>query len=97
MKFLKKIFPSSPSQPAATFYSFTVKCSRCGENISGHINLNNDLSAEYEGDRQVYHVRKVLIGSGMCFQRIEVEFNFDSSRKVIDRLASGGSFVEEVQ
>ncbi len=95
MNFLKKIFPSAPSKPDAVFYSFTVKCSRCGENISGRINLNNDLSAEYEGDHQVYHVRKVLMGSGMCFQRIEVEFNFDSSRKVIDRIATGGQFVED--
>ncbi len=94
MNFLRKIFSSAPIQSPPSFYAFTVRCDRCGETISGHVNLDNDLSAEYEDGRDVYHVRKVLMGSGLCFQRIEVEFNFDSSRKVIDRQASGGRFVE---
>ena len=93
MNLLKKIFPA-PAPPPSSFYGFTVQCNRCGETISGRINLANDLSADYEGDRVVYHVRKVIMGSGLCFQQIEVEFTFDSSRKVIDRQISGGRFVE---
>ena len=95
MNFLKKIFSGAPAQSSSHFYSFTVKCDRCGESISGRIDLANELSAEYEGDRVVYHVRKVLMGSGLCFQRIEVEYEFDSSRKMIDRHATGGRFVED--
>ena len=94
MNFLKRFFSSTPARSTASFYTFTVQCDRCGEIISGHINLDNELSAEYEGNRDVYHVRKVLMGSGKCFQRIEVEFNFDASRSVLDRHASGGRFVE---
>ena len=94
MNLLKKLFPSAPAQPSSPFYAFTVQCSRCGETIEGRINLANDLSADYEGDRVVYHVRKVLMGSGLCFQQIEVEFNLDSSRKVVDRQITGGHFVE---
>ena len=93
MNLLKKIFPSAPVQPSS-FYSFTVQCNRCGEAIEGHINLANDLSADYDGDRLVYHVRKVLMGSGLCFQQIEVELTLDSAHKVSDRQITGGRFVE---
>jgi hypothetical protein len=94
MNFLKKIFTSAPAKSPGSFYTFTVQCDRCGEIIAGHINLDNDLSADYEGGHELYHVRKVLMGSGTCFQRIEIEFDFDSSRKVLDHQASGGRFVE---
>lgn len=95
MSLLKKIFPSAPAPSSASFYSFAVQCTRCGETIGARINLTNDLSAEYDGDRVVYHLRKVLMGGGLCFQRIEVEFTFDSSRKVINRQISGGRFVDK--
>ncbi len=94
MNLLKKLFSSAPAGPSSNFYAFTVQCDRCGETIEGRINLANDPSAEYEDDRLVYHVRKVLMGSGKCFQQIEVEFKFDASRKMIDRQISGGHFVE---
>ncbi len=95
MNLLKKIFPSAPAQSSSRFYSFAVQCNRCGETIERRINLANDLSADYEDDRLVYHVRKVVIGSGRCFQQIEVEFTFDSSHNVIERQISGGRFVEK--
>ena len=94
MNFLKKIFSNAPVKSSASFYTFTVQCDRCGELIVGHINMDNDLSADYEGGHALYHVRKVLMGSGTCFQRIEVEFDFDSSRSILDHQASGGRFVE---
>ncbi len=94
MNFFKKIFSAPAAQPPGSFYSFTVQCSRCGESITGRISLANDLSADYEDERLLYHVRKVLMGSGLCFQQIEAEFTFDSSHKVIDRQITGGRFVE---
>jgi hypothetical protein len=94
MNILKKLFPGAPAQPTSGTYAFTVQCDRCAGTINGRVNLANDLSADYEEARVVYHVRKVLVGSGLCFQRIEVEFQFDSSRKLLDRQASGGHFVE---
>ncbi len=96
MNILKKLFPSAPAQPASRFYSFAVQCNRCGETIAGRVNLANDLSADYDGDHIVYHVRKVLVGSGLCFQRIEVEFHFDASHRLLDQQATGGHFVENV-
>ena len=34
------------------------------------------------------------MGEGHCFQRIEIELIFDQNRKLLDRKASGGEFVE---
>jgi hypothetical protein len=93
MDFLKKIF-SAPAGPSANFYSFSVKCSLCGEVIEGRVNLNNDLSVEYEGSQNVYFVRKVLMGTGRCFQQVEVELKFNESRKLLQKQVAGGMFVE---
>ena len=93
MGILKKLF-TVPTASKTDFHYFSVKCSRCGELIEGRVNLSNDLSQDYEGNRAVYYGRKVLIGSGHCFQQIEVELKFDPSRKLLDRQVSGGEFVE---
>jgi hypothetical protein len=88
---------SSPSRPRGTFYTYSVKCKRCGEIIQGQVNVNNDPSLEYdENDKPFYLCRKVLIGSrGMCFQQIEVIFKFDENRRVLSREIIGGEFVDE--
>ena len=92
MSFLKKLF-SAPT-PSTNFYAFAVKCNRCGETIEGRINLNNDLSVDYEGGQDVYHVRKLLTGNGRCFQQIEVELKFNASRQVLEKNVQGGRFIE---
>ncbi len=91
MSFLKKLFGGVTS-PSSDFYTFTIRCDRCGETIEGRVNLSNDLSLDDEGG---YHVRKVLMGSGRCFQQIEVTLRFDASRQLQEKQISGGKFVEE--
>ena len=88
---------SSPSQPRGTFYTYSVKCKRCGEIIQGQVNVNNDPSLEYDEDGKPFYLcRKGLIGSGgMCFQQIEVVIKFDENRRVLDRQITGGEFVED--
>jgi hypothetical protein len=93
MDFFKKLF-SFPSSSTSKFYSFPVKCDRCGEVIDGRINLDNDPSLEFEGSRAVFFIRKVLVGNGSCFQRVEVELKFDETGKLLEKHASGGKFVE---
>jgi hypothetical protein len=93
MNFIKKLFSGSPSAPQSNFHSFAVKCNRCGEIIEGHINLSNELSMEYEEAGNVYYVRKELMGSGKCFQRIEVEMKFNASKQLIEKQVQGGTFV----
>ena len=90
MGFLKKLFGGGTSS-SSDFYTFTVRCDRCGETIEGKVNLNNELSLDDEGR---YRVRKVLMGSGLCFQQIEVQLNFDAAKQLQDKQISGGKFME---
>jgi hypothetical protein len=94
MGLLKKLFGGSTAKPEKRYYSFQVKCKRCGEIIEGHVDLDNDLSIEFEDNRNIYFGRKVLMGSGHCFQQIQVELKFSSTRAVIDQQIQGGTFVE---
>ena len=90
MSFLKNLF--SPSKPQKEYFTFLVKCRRCGETIEGRIDLDNDLSLNDEGNG--YLVRKGLIGANRCFQQIEVEFTFDTNRQIQEKSITGGTFVE---
>ena len=96
MGFLKKLFSGTPAAPQKRYYTFNVKCNRCGEIIEGRVDLDNDLSVEYEDSREIYISRKGLIGSGEnhCFQQINVELKFSSMKAVIDEQIQGGTFVE---
>jgi hypothetical protein len=92
MSFFKKLFGGGTSSSSSNFYTFSVRCDLCDETIEGRVNLSNDLSMNDEGG---YHVRKVLMGSGHCFQQIEVELRFDTSRQLLEKQVSGGKFVDE--
>jgi hypothetical protein len=91
MNLLQKLFGGS-AKPEQRYYTFSVKCNRCGEVIEGRVDLNNDLSVEYEEGGDVFHARKILIGENRCFQRIEVELKFNSSRDLLERHVTGGEF-----
>jgi hypothetical protein len=94
MGFLKNLFGGGSAKSEKRYYVFNMKCKRCGEVIEGRVDLDNDLSLEFEGDRNVYFVRKGLMGGGRCFQQIEVEMQFTSNRELVERQAQGGTFVE---
>ena len=93
---LKKIF-SGGTGGGAPLLDIAVRCDRCGEIIHGQINLNNDLSVQYEGDDTFYYCRKGLVGGSgsRCFQEVVVEYTFDARRTVIERRIEGGQFVDE--
>jgi hypothetical protein len=93
MGFLKKLFNPTLPKPEKRYYTFNVKCKRCGEIIEGRVDLDNDVSL---GDSDVaYFARKVLMGdSGRCFQQIEVVMKFTSTRELIEQEIQGGTFVE---
>ena len=94
MGFLKNLFGGASAKPDKRYYVFNVKCNRCGEIIAGRVDLDNELSVEYEDNRNVYFARKGLMGSGRCFQQIEVEMKFTADRALIEKEAHGGTFVE---
>ena len=91
MGFLKKLFGGAGA-PEKRYYTFHVKCNRCGEVIEGRVDLDNDLSLDYEGDSTVYFVRKGLVGDNRCFQQIEVEMKFTPARTLIEQEVTGGQF-----
>ena len=92
MGFLKNLFSGSAAKPEKRYYVFKVSCNRCGEIIEGRVDLDNDLSLEFEGNSNVYFGRKGLMGSGRCFQQIEVELKFDSARQLLEQQVTGGQF-----
>jgi len=93
MGFLKKLFGGSDAKAEKRYYTFKVKCNRCGEVIEGRVDLDNELSLDYEGDSTVYFVRKGLLGNNRCFQQIEVEMKFTSDRELIEQQVTGGQFI----
>jgi len=93
MNLLKKLFGGS-AKATQRYYNFSVKCNRCGEVIEGRVDLNNDLSVEYEAGGDVFFARKVLMGENKCFQRVEVELKFNSARELLEQHVTGGQFVQ---
>ena len=91
MSFFQRLFRGVSTKPEKRYYTFSVKCMRCGEIIEGRVDLDNDLSVEYE--EGVYYGRKVLMGSGMCFQRLDVELKFTTTRELTEQHVTGGEFV----
>ena len=95
MDFLKRLFGGT-ARPANDLLPITVKCSRCGEMVRGQIKLYSEVSTDYdEAGQEKYFCRKVLIGSGRCFQSIEVRYTFTAARAVLNREITGGVFVGE--
>ncbi len=91
LKRLANLF--NPAQPAAPEYWIFARCRRCGEVLKARVNLNNDLSSEYDGSATTYFCRKVLIGESRCFQRLEIELTFDMNRNLVSREIQGGQFI----
>jgi hypothetical protein len=96
MDILKKISSLLRAPTVTNVYWVEVKCRRCGEIIRSRIDLNYDLSVEYgQGDKKTYFCRKTLMGTGRCFQRVEVELTFDGDKRLIEHQISGGEFVDK--
>ena len=107
MNIFKRMFSSRPDPADKKYYIFHVKCRRCGEIIEGRVDLEHNLSEEYEDDNRFFYCRKVLMGAGSnlsssgsgiipCYQQIEVGLKFDEKKLLLERrIEAGGDFVEE--
>ena len=93
MNFFQKLFGGSTASPQKHYYTFSVKCRRCGEINEGRVNLDNDLSVEYAEGGDIYYARKILMGENKCFQRMEVELKFTSNRELLEQHITGGEFI----
>ncbi|MEA3337698.1 MAG: hypothetical protein U9R25_17525 [Chloroflexota bacterium] len=94
---IRSALSGSSSNRPRPMHSVSVRCNRCGEILTPEIDLSNDLSIDY--DRNVYHVRKLIMGSGdnRCFQQIEISLTFDQNKHLTDRQISGGTFVDTLE
>ncbi len=95
MGLLKKIsawFGSAEGSDDRSYWIYT-RCNRCGEKIRARIDLQNDLTPRYDEAQMTYYCRKVLIGEGRCFQKIEVLLTFDPQRRLSDQQISGGELI----
>jgi hypothetical protein len=90
------VFSGGSGTGGSMLYPVKVKCSRCGAILTATVNLANDLSVEYgsSGSPQSYSCRKIVQGSGRCFQTIEVVLHFDSYRTLKEKEIHGGTFVD---
>ena len=99
MSFLKRI--ASALSPQGTEESdalwIYVRCDKCGEKIKTRIDLKHDLSPSYDDAGRVaeYVLRKGLIGSQRCFERVEVKLTFDAQRRLSSRDINGGQFISK--
>jgi hypothetical protein len=93
MNLFQKLFGTPQAKSVKRYYTFSVKCKRCGEIIEGRVDLDNDLSVEYEEGGDIYHARKLLMGEKRCFQRIETELKFTANRDLIEKQITGGEFI----
>jgi len=97
LKLLSSLFTPAAQRPSRYVMPLRVQCHRCGEILTGEVNLANDLSVEYaEGSGATTYVcRKVLIGTQRCFQAVEVSLTFNEGRKVIAQDVTGGKLLPE--
>jgi len=81
---------SAPGSAAP--FVLRVQCNRCGEILEVRMNIYNDVSAEFDeyGNPSGYSCRKILQGSGRCFQPIEVRLTFDARRRLLNTEILGG-------
>lgn len=97
LKLLSSLFTPSPQRPSRFVLPLRVQCQRCGEILTGEVNLANDLSVEYtdSGGVATYVCRKVIIGTQRCFQPVEVALTFSPQRKRLTQEVTGGTLLPE--
>jgi hypothetical protein len=94
-KLSKKLFGGQPSKPPSDGFFLNVRCSDCGETFRLFINKSIDLGQNYLEDGSVtYFLKKEIIGAG-CRNRIYVNMQFDTNKKMVSEKIENGEFIEE--
>jgi hypothetical protein len=93
-KRLSGLFSPSAKEDDRAYWLY-VQCGRCGEKIKSRVDLYNDLSPIYNETGVTYFCRKVLIGQGRCYQKVEVEMTFNEQRKLTSKEIKGGKLISQ--
>lgn len=90
-------FAGGTASSAGSPFLLRVQCNRCGEILEVRMNVYNDVSAEFDeyGNATGFTCRKILQGNGRCFQQMEVRLSFDTRRRLIDTVVTGGRLLSE--
>lgn len=105
MSWFKKLLgalagPGTPPKDAGgnAFWVY-VKCNACQECVRTRVNLEHDLSADYDGAGDAptgYICAKELVGRN-CFLRIKVTLYFDGRRRLTEQQVEGGSVITKAE
>lgn len=93
---LKKFFTIPPAGSEPGFITFTVRCKRCGEEITAKVRRESDISRLFEGEGPAgaeFFLRKEILGK-KCNNLIHIEVYFGPGYNIISKEISGGEFVE---
>ncbi len=94
MDFLKRLFGGGGAARDTGGLYFYIRSRRSGEIIRLRLDLNQ-LSPEYDGDRiSGYYTHKTLVGQ-RSFERLEADFTFDASKRLLEKSVTGGEFVTQ--
>lgn len=93
---LKNIFTVPAGDNASKFITFTIRCNKCGEEITVRARKDSDISRVSESESQPgaeYFLRKEILGE-KCNNLIHIEVYFGPGFNIISKEISGGKFVE---
>jgi hypothetical protein len=98
LDFLRTLLFKRPTQAKGKL-PYYIRCDRCGEVLLTEINLQHDLSVTYGNTpaQDRYFTNKIVIGSNLCFQRIEVEVQFDAKKQIIAEEIRGGTRIDKAE
>ena len=94
-KLAGKLFGKGESESTSEGFFLNVRCSECGEQFNLFINKSYELMQNFESDGSVtYALKKEVYGVG-CSNRIYVNMNFDSRKKLVSKKIENGEFIEK--
>ncbi|MCI0521693.1 MAG: hypothetical protein L0Z70_15720 [Chloroflexi bacterium] len=82
-----------PAPAVERAYWVYACCQRCGEGLQARVDLHNDLSTVYHENDTTYFCRKVIMGGGRCYQKVELELTFDARRSLSEARIHGGKLL----
>lgn len=93
---IKRSFTVPAEDSGSGFITFTVKCNRCGEEISVKVRKGSDISRVFEDEGPAgteYFLRKEILGK-KCNNLVYIEVYFGPGFSVISKEIRGGEFIE---
>lgn len=84
-----------PARIEGKFILFSIKCDKCGEEITIRVNRQADIQSLYTeaGEKEAfYNLKKEILGK-KCPNLINIDVDFDRGYRIISQKISGGKFI----